>query len=96
MKNSILFIYLIITVFLYVLNFELFNTFATVDLGFANVTIMPTIAMIVIGLACLLLLMYYYKNKEMSTNHVISKLNDQIKLMAKDTEIMLLKNANTS
>lgn len=91
MRYFTLILYIIINLFLYILNYELFNSVANVDLGFGIFGIMPIVLMQVIGLFFLGLLFYTDKIKEINKRIQIEKLETKNTLLAKDLEIKKLK-----
>lgn len=91
MRNILLLFYFIINVFLYVLNFELFNSMTPIDLGFTTINTMPILLVLVIGLAFVGLIYWNDIANDKKSNNTILHLNDQIKLHKKDIEIMTLK-----
>lgn len=91
MRYFTLILYIIINLFLYILNYELFNSVANVDFGFGIFGIMPIVLMQVIGLFFLGLLFYTDKIKEINKRIQIEKLETKNTLLAKDLEIKKLK-----
>ena len=94
MRNLLLLLYLIINVFLYILNMELFNSVVDVDFGFAIVSFMPLILLQVVGLLFVLSFYFLDKNREITNLNTVQKLTDQKTILEKDIEINNLKFAN--
>ena len=94
MRNLILFLYLIINVFLYTLNFELFNSSVNVDFGFGVFSTMPLILIQLIGLVFILLFVFIDKNKALKNTLLVERLEDRNKILLKDLEINQLKLKN--
>ena len=94
MKNILLLFYIIINVFLYILNFELFNTLTSIDLGFTTITTMPILLVLLVGLSFVGLFYWLEKSNQDKSSNEIDRLNDKILLHEKDLEIMSLKHLN--
>lgn len=91
MRNLLLMGYLIISVFLYTLNFELFQTGRDIDLGFGVFTTFPVLIVMAIGLVFCLLFFLIDKNKQMKNEAIIENLKNEITIHKKDLEIATLK-----
>ena len=94
MKNILLLFYIIINVFLYILNFELFNTSTSIDLGFTTITTMPILMVLLIGFVFVGLFYWLDKSNQENSNNEIARFNDKVLLLEKDLEIMSLKHTN--
>jgi uncharacterized membrane protein len=94
MRNILLLFYIVINVFLYVLNFELFNTSTSIELGFTSFTAMPILLMLFLGMFFIALFYWLDHTNQHEYRMNIEHLNDQIKLHEKDLEIMSLKHLN--
>lgn len=91
MRNVLLFLYIIIIVFLYILNFDLFNSQVNMDFGFGVYNTMPILYIIVIGLVFLLLFVLIGNYVEKRNKSIVSSLESKIALLEKDLEINDLK-----
>lgn len=91
MRNVLLFLYIIVTVFLYVLNFELFNSQVNMDFGFGVYNTMPILFIVMIGLLFLILFVLIGNYTEKRSKSAVSKLESRIALLEKDLEIKDLK-----
>jgi type III secretory pathway component EscV len=91
MRNILLMGYIIISVFLYTLNFELFQTGRDIDLGFGIFTTFPVIIVMAIGLIFCLFFFLIDKNKQMKNEALIDNLKNEITIHKKDLEIATLK-----
>lgn len=92
MRYFLLFIFIIINAFLYVLNFELFNSVVNMDFGFDIITTMPILLILIVSLIFILIYVMIGNNNEKSKNTIIDQLESKIKLLEKDLEINDLKN----
>jgi hypothetical protein len=92
MRNIILLGYLILSIFLYTLNFELFHTAADIDIGVGIFTTYPLLILIISGLVFCLLFFLMDKNKQMKNETLVENLKNEIIIHKKDLEIAALKN----
>lgn len=91
MRYLLLFLFLIINVFLYVLNFELFNSIVNMDFGFDVFATMPILIMLFIGLLFILLFILIGNNDDKKYKMIMTQLESKISLLEKDLEIKDLK-----
>ena len=91
MRNILLMGYLIISVFLYTLNFEFFQTGRDTDLGFGIFKAFSAIKVMAIGLIFCLFFFLIDKNKQMKNDALIDNLKNEITIHKKDLEITTLK-----
>lgn len=91
MRYFTLIVYIIINLYLYILNYELFNSIANVDFGFGIFGSMPIVLVQIIGLFFIGLLFFTDKLKETNKKIQIEKLEAKNILLAKDLEIKQLK-----
>lgn len=94
MKIVLLFLYIVVNVFLYILNFEVFNSQVDIDFGFGIFSTMPLILLQVVGFVFALL--FFLTGQKADAKHAlaIDKLEDKILILEKDIEISNLKAAN--
>ncbi|NRT13821.1 type III secretory pathway component EscV [Flavobacterium sp. 28A] len=91
MRNILLLGYLILNVFLYTLNFEIFHTPQAIDLGFGIFTTFPLLITMAFGLIFCLFFFLMDKNKQMKNEAIIENLKNEITIHKKDFEIATLK-----
>jgi hypothetical protein len=91
MRNIILLGYLILSIFLYTLNFELFHTAADINIGFGKFTTYPLLILMTSGLVFCLLFFLMDKNKQMKNEALIENLKNKIIIHKKDLEIAALQ-----
>jgi type III secretory pathway component EscV len=91
MRNLILLGYLIIAIFLYTLNFELFHSAADINIGLGIFTTYPLLILMALGLIFCLFFFLVDKNKQMKTDSIIENLKNEIIILKKDLEIASLK-----
>lgn len=96
MRNSYLLGYLIVTVFLGTLNFELISTEFPFEFGFGTYTTYPFLLLELIGFIFCFLFFLSDKNKQFKNEAIITKLQNQIAMQQKDLEIANLKNKEQS
>lgn len=94
MKIILVFLYIVINVFLYILNFEVFNSQVDIDFGFGIFSTMPIILLQVVGFVFTLLFYFLGQKADTKFNNAIEKLEDNILILEKDIEISNLKAAN--
>ena len=94
MRKLLLLVFLVINVFLYILNMELFNSVVDIDFGFAVVSFMPLILLQLIGLLFVLAFFFLDMNRESKKINAIQKLTDKNTILEKDIEITNLKLEN--
>ncbi len=94
MRNILLFFYLIVNIFLYILNIELFNSVVDIDFGFFVLSFIPLVMLQMIGLIFVLAFYYLDKNKETKKKIEIERLYDKNTIQQKELEIVNLKLEN--
>lgn len=91
MRYFLLMLYVICNLFLYILNFEVFNSEVRLDFGFKILTTMPIILVQVLGLLFVVIFFFVEKFKEIRNSIQIQTLETKINLLMKDLEIKDLK-----
>jgi len=97
MKYILIFIYLAISVLLFVLNWDLFTTFLKVDFGFGEFNSLPFLILQIFGIIILGIFAVVDGVKDLKKELKIGELEKTILTMQKDNEIASLKsevNAN--
>ncbi|MCW2119111.1 hypothetical protein [Flavobacterium sp. 7A] len=91
MRNILLMGFIILNVFLCVLNFEIYQTPQDIDLGFGIFTTFPLAIVTAIGLVFCLIFFLIDKNKQMKNEAIIETLKNEVAISKKDLEIVTLK-----
>jgi uncharacterized membrane protein len=91
MRYILLFIYVIINAFLYVLNYEVFNSIVNLDFGFGIYSIMPIVLIQILGLLFVLGFYFNNKNSEFKHNIEIERHETKYKILQQEHEIEMLK-----
>jgi ATP/ADP translocase len=96
MRNLLLLLYIIINVFLLILNFELFSSVVDVDLGFSTMALMPIILIQLLGFLFVITFFYLDKIRESNKRNAIERLSDKNTIQEKELEIANLKLENSA
>ncbi|WP_372745332.1 hypothetical protein [Lutibacter sp.] len=92
MKYLLIFIYVVINIFIFILNWDLFTAQLDVDLGFGMYSLPPFFLLQIFGLFIILLFAIVDGLKDLKRELKISELQNKIIGLEKDAEIAILKN----
>jgi Mg2+/citrate symporter len=91
MRYVLIFIYVAVSILLFVLNWDLFTTSVNVDMGFGTLIAWPFFILQIFGLIILAVFAIFDGMKDLKRELKISELQNKIVQMQKDAEIADLK-----
>ena len=91
MKYILIFIYVAVSVLLFVLNWDLFTTYISFDLVFGKFDVLPFLFLQIFGVVILGLFAFVDGIRDLKREAKISELQNTIVAMRKDAEIAALK-----
>jgi uncharacterized membrane protein YciS (DUF1049 family) len=95
-KYIILFLYVAISIFLFVLNWNLFTTTLDFDLGFGTYKLLPLVVLQIIGGLVLGIFALVDYMKDLKREVKITELNKRVMQLEKDIEIASLKHLDNT
>lgn len=90
-RYILIFVYIAISIFLFVLNWDLFTTVLDFDLGFGIFRVLPFVVLQVVGLLVLGIFALIDGMKDLKREVLITDLQKKLMELQKDTEIAKLK-----
>ncbi len=91
MRYLLIFIYVVVNIFVFVLNWDLFTTQLDLDLGFGLFTLLPFLVLQLFGLLVLVIFAIVDGMKDLKRELKISELQNKVVQLEKDVEITFLK-----
>ncbi len=91
MKYILIFVYFVVSILLFVLNWDLFTTVVNVDLGFGSYNLWPFFLLQIFGALLLGIFALVDGMKDLKREVKISELQNRVMQLEKDIEINYLK-----